>query len=868
VTTEESEVAARFEYEISTLVPRRVPGVGALDTISHSMNEGIDETIEFSGVSVVQPKNAHLIMISPYRARLLAASLYAFRGLFVNSRALMSAPGLVNGALAPFVKENVASSDRLSSEDIEVSMYPRYSLANSRAFLRQLLASTDDFIVMRISKSIFDHSLATARNYFKSLEPGGGELLSDDVRASPLKNMLSTVQRAPGVSFMESAGSLLLGGKLRLFDVDFSDTATMHELKRGMCCVAIMALLPPKCFTMDVRVQMIAMIIAPFYGSATLPGVGLGGQQGIREGVIDVATRYLTQGGLLPRPTRITSFSAMGQAAINFCRNTLTGLLGLLTQTQLTQVTRPMGLFPHPIGGDVLTLCAPALDTPNVLAHGLANGDKTTFEYTRFAARVRSMLKTYLDCASQSPRYKHYGLYFDSFGLDSPDHLAKSFGVFNSLLSVGLTDHDCYSATPVWATSTMLQPVSIPFEGALSLVLYGVDSSEVIMKGEAFRFTDQLNTTIPSLYSAYLFLEACVARDVREYLRDDDVLRGAQIRNRYMKELHNVCVRQMEKWFDRTDPNGGMRFSELIRIAMVPNGDRTPGEDAIFTIIENLCVTPNTLLTSSTIGTLEAPVPPLRSTGDVIDGFGDAKASDKGRACYSRKVSAVYIPLTPPSPVRERSPYHVNTQGTLVYAFTQGDVVSLDQILQSSVATRFSEFTPDNIRKMLHWYNTANNTTHEYVKIDCVTTFSLAEVRLEADGFYNGPSISMKPFEKGRANRSDVKFEVGEVAVQCAVLPDRLNEALYLGSYGTYDAKVLIDYEELVEGLVFHDTTLGLDDPNAIAAVVDRDDLLRKSSVRSKTGAVIANYCYVHVPKSEKYIYPESLTRSNGMVFN
>jgi hypothetical protein len=344
-----------------------------------------------------------------------------------------------------------------------------------------------------------------------------------------------------------------------------------------------------------------------------------------------------------------------------------------------------------------------------------------------------------------------------------------------------------------------------------------------------------------------------------------------------MEDVYKVCEKQMERWFTSLDPDSPKRFRELIRISMIPEEDLTTGERDVHDLFMGYGMMPVQFIPGTAAGR-NIDVPNLSSSRKSDDGWifktVEASPTVAVQDCFEKRVTDIFIPLYPVRPIQVVTPNSRGKAGSIAYVY-DNDVdadmsatLDIDRLLESSVATLLTEFSAPLIRKMLDWYNRTYNASMRFVRIPCRTQFSLRGEKLSPNGYYAGPDIALKPFDQGRANRTDVKFEVGKVEVACVEVPNIIRKDEWFGSYGTYDSHVLISKTDFIRGLAYFDSGIDLSDTSVVRLTDDKDQYASHPAVRSGNGAMLGTLAHVSIPKVEKYTFPDVLTRTRGMLMN
>jgi len=784
------------------------------------------------------------VFINPHRLPLILAGLRTHRHVFMRRDAYLNPvmnPLISDQLLRDVRQRNGGEEDKISNNSARVSVFEKPDFDGGRYYYD--LNQVND---LRLYSEIVERSIATCRGYTDVITPSASMLSFTGSR-----QVMETVAK---LNQLGSGDAATMARELTTFyasgygcelDIDFSSMLTGDVSRiRPLCCMAYLLMLDKTMLAYDAHHKLLTGILAPFYDEVNGPEQNVAGGVRVRLGAATLASEILANGGVRDDKRNLTvNFSLLlgGKRIADIQRrerdyvvDRLAELINLSFRVVHNRIPRQRALFGYDrVDAEMLRPYSPFVPAPGA-SESVNFGDTPhyTADYEVEMQATMNNLKLFSDILSRRPEVGQM-LPLMQDALSNIRKPARSAAIMVSAIVKATTETDCipYRGNVRNRGALPLQTFTLPFAGALSFLLFGVESSELIDDNEKYlRFIPMTSVRLPSLYPSYVYLEKAIANEIFERFRQE------RFHILIPKKLVNLALEVLSVIYSKVDPASERRltlmFDEYTRFLMAPNN----GE-----------IIPEFFKMAS--GVLRDAIARTDMRGDVKYGLAKKDAPADGapvgvleplqHAIYlkKRRVDEVYISVNASVP----NVTHLNVKGQAVALYVyetappEGETINLDTVLNELYSTQEMDYQVDSIRQI------ARQLGAEYVKIDKLKT----KINLvEQTGFTDEPTPEPTIKVSRRKERAERKFEIDSINVyyrlnhneysrDAAGVPARgMLNAMFRTSIGmTYDS--LMRYVANYDGFKFDDPTLY--DIGQRLRIMDGQGLIHSTPVRIAT---------------------------------
>jgi hypothetical protein len=421
--------------------------------------------------------------------------------------------------------------------------------------------------------------------------------------------------------------------------------------------------------------------------------------------------------------------------------------------------------------------------------------------YRPEAIRLSSLLEEYADVLARMRQFDGIGLAL-SEAMKTKTHLPMSMAIFNDAFVHGSTHTELQPAMDRRMPNARgtLDSVLLPFDGALSFLLYGIGSSEVAETNNAFvRFKALTTPSLPSLYPVYLFIERAIAQSAYREFRNDLLITHRDM-------VVDGCMDAISVYFESVDPESRDRIEYLF------DERRTLEDEDGFELPASLMSNAYDLHACEPIMG-EKPGEQLPGSfftnEEISERYPQVNVYQSALECVDRTVEKVFIDFQPiePTPI---STY--NTGTTLVYSSTpdEGEYISLKDIVIAAKYIDSETLTIEAIKNLAYAHmrrrdDEFRNRVIKGVYIDDIKAkYKFVEHSGLSDTVVSTPTIKID-----RSSRNlDTEFDVSEISIYYHRITDRqgalaapalARELEYLTGFMTY---VSIHIKDIQKSLI------------------------------------------------------------------
>jgi len=300
------------------------------------------------------------------------------------------------------------------------------------------------------------------------------------------------------------------------------------------------------------------------------------------DGIEDIIARYLLRraGGNLNLilgavPSKFVSTTASGpRIALNMVpliENCLTaaltrGFVNVNIQNRIFATRFANVLFPFHTRGDVF----------NVIVYG--EDRYATMEHANEAEAFATQLTAWCSILSNFAEARNIDVAIKG-ALEGSTHIRSSMSLITAGMAVGCQNREIMPYTrgfvaaglPWGVTDSVVDVITLPYFGWLSLFMYGIASSKIESNGLFLTYQDHVAPAMPSLYPMYICFERCLMNRVRRavFIRDPTLLETRR------PEIIELCLVILSRYWSPVDPDAKRRLELLFDLA--DRGDREPG---------------------------------------------------------------------------------------------------------------------------------------------------------------------------------------------------------------------------------------------------------------------------------------------------
>uniref|UniRef100_A0A2V0RK48 Uncharacterized protein n=1 Tax=viral metagenome TaxID=1070528 RepID=A0A2V0RK48_9ZZZZ len=416
------------------------------------------------------------------------------------------------------------------------------------------------------------------------------------------------------------------------------------------------------------------------------------------------------------------------------------------------------------------------------------------------AIRICRMIEDYAEVLGKLRQYDGIGMAV-SEALKTKTHMAKSMAIFTDSFVRGSTHVELLAPDDSGANARSIDTVMLPFDGALSFILYGIGSSEISDTSDAFiRFKAKASPTLPSLYPVYLYMERAIVQQA--YAAFSTEPEPYLITHR--EEVIDLCLDALKVYFVSIDPDSRARIGHLFDDSETL--DATRQLDLPSALVSNIFTDtefkpalgrkgqeslPGSLLSNADIEEANPLINPYVGSLQAVD----------------RTVKRMFIDFDPISPEVLET---YSTGSVLLYTGERdvADYVSLSTVIANSRYVDSETLSIDSVKSLAKAYLRGIDRTAKGVFIDKIhTSFKFVEHKGLSDIVVETPTIKIDR----NPRYLDTQFEVSEISIYYHRLTDRqgqLSEGViereldYLRGFMTY---VSVDSADIQRCLINFD---------------------------------------------------------------
>uniref|UniRef100_A0A2V0R971 Uncharacterized protein n=1 Tax=viral metagenome TaxID=1070528 RepID=A0A2V0R971_9ZZZZ len=762
----------------------------------------------------IKVKSADVIM-NPARLPLMLRDTMAFRSMTMSYPDWLAAHGqFINPKMLSYVREkNAKERDVITNTYLKRSMYDRFVLGdmanNSQSYYFDELPNSRNY---QICEGVLNRSLSKAMEAMSTLSSSQRSISTNitNRQASQMLLGMTSIQPSDGVNFARHLGAYLLGGKRRTLEVDIDDGATKTPLLNALCSFANLVLIDRRFLDDRSYRQLVVNVLLPFYDEFSIQRMNDATKRVERSRDVHDIANDLVAGRIdLPKVTKMVDTTGRGSSKAREIKIILTNLFARVMSIEYSQLNATGRMFETPAGAP-FTPFTPRGDIVDVVLFGTrTDGFESRMHelvsYKPEALKLSTLVEEYADVLGKLRQFDGIGLAM-SEAMKTKTHVTKSMAIFTDAFIHGSTHTELLPPGERIADVRSIDTVMLPFDGALSFLLYGIGSSEIAETTDAFvRFKSMSAPVLPSLYPVYLYVERAIVQQAFNEFSTEPT--PYLITHREM--VIDVCVDALKVYFTSVDPDSRGRISH-----MFDDSDKLE-RSADFDL--------PTLLTSKLFNDHEF-TPMVGSEGqkqlpgsfdtnaDIAEKNKDINSYTSALKATDRVVEQVFIDFEPISPTKIET---YSSGSTLVYTGKRdkSQYISLSEIVTKALYIDSDTLSVDAIRNLAKAHirreqEIYGNTTILGVYIDDVrTSFKFVEHKGLSDIVVDTPTITIDR----NSRYLDTQFEVSEISVYYHRLTDRqgelsnaviMRELEYLNGFLTY---VSIDQDTIQKCLVNFD---------------------------------------------------------------
>jgi hypothetical protein len=719
-------------------------------------------------------KSADVVM-NPWRVPLLLRDITAYKELSLSYTEWTNMyRNVINAQVLKLIRNrNAKERDIVNPTTLKRTLYDKFIIAGNGGSSQAYYYETIPDDMRRDSElcmSVLNRSLARANESMSTIAPSQRSISSNitNRQASQMLLNLTAIQPSDAANFARHLGTFLLGGFRRQLEVDVDSGATKTPLLNALCSFASLVVIDRKFLDDRSYRQLLLNVLLPFYDEF---GVMRAGPDRVARRSMDVhqiADRIMNDNldnFELPAITKYMDLEGRGAIKRTQIRLILTNLLRRTKNREFTQIDPDSRVYRTPAQAPFVPFTARDDIVDIVLFGTQMDGDESrmheTAAYRPIATDLSGLLEDYANLLGGLRQFDGLGLAM-SEAIKTKGHLTKSMAIFNDAFVHGSAHTELLPATARFEAERAVDSVLLPFEGALSFLLYGIGSSEIEESNNSFvRFKQMSIPTMPSLYPAYLYFERAITQSAFDEFGDDMVITHHDM-------VVDACLDALSVYFMSLDPESKHRISYMLNDREFLRGRNmfdlpTPLTSTIYTNHafdpkhgrRKPVSLPGSFLTNEEIEDVNGDVNPYECAVQVVD----------------RTITKAYIHFEPLTPVKFES-YQSGT--SLVYLSPDDavdeDYVSLQKLIIESEYVDADVLSLEQITNMAKVWARKNDAQIRGVIIeDIKTTFKFAEHKGLSDIITKAPSIKID-----RNSRFlETQFEVDEITVYYHKLTDR-----------------------------------------------------------------------------------------------
>jgi hypothetical protein len=778
--------ASTHKYELSRIRPKvRMPSVRAREDMIQDPNTpdayvnavNLDEVVDMS----YEPRPANLdlksadVLMNPWRVPLLLRDIKAYKAFSLSyTEWTATYRNIINQNVLKLIRNrNAKERDVVNPTQLKKTLYDRFVVAgngnSSQAYYYETIPN-DERRDSELCLSVLNRSLARANESMSTIAPSQRSISSNitNRQASQMLLNLTAIQPSDAANFTRHLGTFLLGGYRRQLEVDVDAGSTKTPLLNALCSFAYLAVVDRRFLDDRSYRQLLLNVLLPFYDEFSVVRQNANGNAAPSPNVHQVADRVMAENFDLPPISKYMDLEGRGTIKRRQIRAILVNLLERTKNREFTQMDPDSRVYLTPAPAAFVPFTA-RNDIVDVVLFGTrTDGDESrmheTAVYRPLAMQLSGMLEDYANLLGGLRQFDGLGLAM-SEAIKTKTHLTKSMAIFNDVFVHGSAHTELLPATARFEPERAVDSVTLPFEGALSFLLYGVGSSEIEESNNSFiRFKQMSTPTMPSLYPVYLYFERSITQNAFVAFGDEMVITHHDM-------VVDACLDALSVYFVSLDPESKHRISYMLNDREVLRGgnmfdlpttltstiysdhafDPTRGRNKPLSL-------PGSFINNEEIEAENAESNPYKSAIDVVD----------------RTIDKLYIHFNPLAPIKFES-YQSGT--SLVYLAPEGaldaDYVSLHRLIIESDYVDADELTIDQILNMARVWSRKNDVRIDGVIVeDIKTSFKFEEHRGLSDIITKTPTIKIDR----NSRYLDTQFEVDEITVYYHKLTDRQGE--------------------------------------------------------------------------------------------
>jgi hypothetical protein len=779
--------------------------------------ELIDLALEPRG-SGLKVKSADVI-INPARLPVMLRDSKAFKAMTLTYDEWLAAhDNFINRKMLSYVREkNAKERDVITNTHMKRSMYDRFILGaketNSQSYYFDELPNARNY---QICEGVLNRSLSKAMEAMSTLSSSQRSISTNitNRQASQMLLGMTSIQPSDGVNFARHLGAHLLGGKRRTLEVDIDDGATKTPLLNALCSFANLVLIDRRFLDVRSYRQLLVNVLLPFYDEFPIQRMNEATRSvEYSRDVHDIANDLMPPGGgrpaiiNLPKVTKMVDTTGRGSAKAREIKIVLTNLLSRLLNIEYSQLSRTGRMFKTPAGAPY-TPFTPRDDIVDVVLFGTrTDGFESRMHelvsYKPEALKLSSLIEEYADVLGKLRQFDGIGLAM-SEAMKTKTHVTKSMAIFTDAFIHGSTHTELLPPGERIADERSIDTVMLPFDGALSFLLYGIGSSEIAETTDAFvRFKSVSAPVMPSLYPVYLYVERAIVQQAFNEFSVEPT--PYLITHREM--VIDTCMDALKVYFTSVDPDSRERISHMFDDSdkLARSGSFDLPTLLVSDIFMNHQFTPKV----GSRGQEQLPGS-FYSNADIFDDNKEVSAYTSALDATDRTVEKVFIDFEPMTPTKIET---YSNGSTLVYTGKRNpeEYISLSEVVTKALYIDSDTLSIDTIRNLAKSHirrEGINPTDVKGVFIEDIrTSFKFVEHKGLSDIVVDTPTITIDR----NSRYLDTQFEVSEISVYYHRLTDRqgeLSESViarelnYLNGFLTY---VSIDQDTIQRCLVNFD---------------------------------------------------------------
>uniref|UniRef100_A0A2V0RL11 Capsid n=1 Tax=viral metagenome TaxID=1070528 RepID=A0A2V0RL11_9ZZZZ len=846
--------ATSHAYEVSTLRPKvevAQPGfranVFADATIPDVVTSQIDGRVIDLSISSrpigSRIKSADVIM-NPWRAPIMLRDMAAYNYMTLSFNDWKDVHvDYINQGMLRYVRErNAKERDVITNTTLQKTAYDRYIIGSAGANSVTYYYETIPNYAPVLCESVLGRSFSKASEAMSTIAPSQRSISTNitNRQASSMLLNLTAVQPSAGANLMRDLGAYLLGGRRHVLEIDVDDGATKTPLLNALSSMASLIVLDRRFMDERSKRQLLVNVLLPFYDEFPTRRNNV---RDVSRSVHEIADDFLANAAtaILPDVTKMVDLAGRGRAKGREIKMILQDLLRNVMVIKFEQLGETDNMFKTGAARPYMPFSSRDDITDIVLFGTRTDGDESRMHemasYRPGAIRMANALERFSDVLGRLRQFDGLGLAV-SEAMKTSSHLPASMAIFTDAFVHGSVHTDLLSATTQVRYERSVGSIVLPFDGALSFLLYGIGSSEMSTSNDSFvRFKSLASPTMPSLYPAYLYFERSIVGSAYAAFKDDLLIT-------HFDMVVSVCLDALKVYFNAVDPESASRISYLFdeRETLENQNLELPASltSSIFSTHQYMPKMgangpqklPGSFETNEQIHESNGMVNPYKDSLDAAD----------------KIITKMYIDFKPLVPI-DIETYNQGT--TLVYTKPSHDdarYLSLKEIVKEARYIDSLELSIDGIKNMAiaHLRRMENDeeiAMYDGVMIDTLmTTFKFVEHKGLSDLIVDTPKIKIDR----NPRMLDTDFEVSEVSIYYHRVTDRQGdlsnpakrrELDYLNGFLTY---VSVSKKEIQKSLINFDHIDPMD-PSIYKVIRNQNENVRLepnalSSVRIRDG--------------------------------